>query len=66
MSPAQRLSADLCPECGHSLAGIDVMHHVVDHWGERIPDDPRFEQARVRRRMLADYARTHAKPAPER
>jgi hypothetical protein len=55
MSPAQRMTAGYCPECGLNLTGINVISHSREHWPQVIPDRADTQEARVRQRMMQNY-----------
>lgn len=61
MTPSQRISADLCPECGEPLAERSAEAHAMDHWPSRnVERGLMGPEGTARRRMLLDYANAKA------
>lgn len=62
MTPAERATAGLCPECARELGGIDVIGHRDHHYeiarAKRVLDG----DAKVRYDMLTAYAKEHPLP----
>lgn len=63
MTPEERLSHDLCCECGTALTGIDAAHHSAQHWPQFIRPDGLNAEAIRRQGLMADYAQAHPAPA---
>lgn len=56
MSPAMRMTKGLCPECAVSLEGLDPVAHGQQHWSWKALNDPLAVEARVRMKMLENFA----------
>jgi hypothetical protein len=59
MTPAQRMTAGLCPECGADLSEEDAQHHLDLHWDPRLLIRDPESQANVRAKMLRNYIKEH-------
>lgn len=53
----EALSEGRCPECGCSLAPLDVEAHALNHWPMNIAPYPQHQEAILRRDMMITYAR---------
>lgn len=60
MTPAQRMTKGLCPECGVDLSAMDARAHRDHHWPRKPSSDENAGQAFVRYKMLTDFAAQHA------
>ncbi len=55
MTPAQRMTKGLCPECGVSLTGLGVLAHRATHWPDFIKPDGQNDEAIARHRMMTEF-----------
>ena len=55
MTPAERLAAGFCPECGESLEGLSASHHAATHWKMPISSTGSNDDAIARAKMLTEY-----------
>lgn len=56
MTAEERLKQNRCPECGVRLDGLSILAERNRHW-ERFPkDEPPYQEARKRFRMLTQLA----------
>jgi hypothetical protein len=66
MTPAERMTNDLCPECGKDLAHTNVLGHRDYHYPRQQVTRGLQAEAKVRHKMLTEYAASQAaKPADE-
>lgn len=56
MTPAQRVTAGLCPETGHALDGRNIEAHIRDLWPNFDDRNPAHAEAAKRIKMLRAYA----------
>lgn len=64
MTPAERMTNGLCPECGKDLAHTNVIGHRDHHYPRQQTSRGLSGEAKVRHTMLTEYAKAQeAKPA---
>lgn len=56
MTPAQAATAGYCPECGHSMAGVDPVKHAASHYGHETVNSRTHPEAAARQKMLRAMA----------
>lgn len=59
MSPAQRMTSSLCPECGADFSDESPQHHLDLHWDPKLLNAAPDSQASVRAKMLRGYIKDH-------
>ncbi len=61
MTPAQRLTKGLCPECGVDLSRLDVSAHRDGHWNDAAFKRGLVDDAAIRHKMMTDFVAAHLK-----
>lgn len=56
LTPEEAIANHRCPETGRSLRGIDVRAHCSDLYPFIDPNNPLYDEARKRQKLLLDYA----------
>jgi len=65
MTPAQRMTAKLCPECFADLTVESAQHHLDMHWQPRLLNADPDSQANVRAKMLRNFIKAQTERQPE-
>ena len=63
LSPAERMTAALCPECGKDLTGINPEAERDYHWSKKPKNDGSSVEALARYMMLTNFAASQDKAA---
>lgn len=66
MTPAERMTAGLCPECGKDLAGLNPEAERDYHWAKKPKNDGSSNEALARYTMLTGFAADLEKKAAKK
>lgn len=65
MTPGERMTKGLCPECGKDLAHTNVLGHRDHHYPRQQTTQGLRGEAKVRHTMLTEYAKDQVAQPPK-